>query len=208
MVGSDLNVWDKLDLLERYHSPVYLGPEFRSAYFNSTPLSDDADRLRIAETIEVYERCLGEATEVARQARVLQSFVSNFPDLVWYHSWLKNLWEQLRQQDTKKARRLLRAIGNGFATPVYRLRKFLQQQKVDRARQMYWKMLKPGLCGSNPLMLSLQTIRGAGGREEVIEMERPKMEKCLQDLDCRLSVSAVLKKHRSDHSAPFSGQFL
>jgi hypothetical protein len=193
MVDTDLDAFHKLDLLERYHIPIYLGREFKDAYLTDCPLTDELAQRADTETLSVYELALRQATRTSHQARIIHSFISNFPDLAWDDWLVKSLWRQLRQQDTKEARKLLRAIGNGFATPDYRLRKFLHQRKVEEARKTYRAMLDPALNGSNPLMLSFKKIRETGRRNEAIDLERPKIVRCLKDLDCTLSVSTVLR---------------
>jgi len=202
MRAQHIDLRQKLDVLERYHWPIYLGKKYITAYKAEPDLYSRVGLNAAIEIERVYEQAFKEGRDVSQRACILRSFVSNFPVHAWLHSrWLRELWSELRKQETKEARQLLRAIGNGFATPAYRLRKFQHQLKVEEAQRMYQELLDPTLDGSNLLILSFQQIREGGRVKENIGLERPLIKECLKKLGYPMLVKAVLKRIKRDTPA-------
>ena len=193
----------KLDLLERFHQPIYLGQEYKEAYVTGGPLTAASAESASREIVSVYERVFKQATGIARQAKILQSFVSNFPILAWRQAeWFWSLWMKMRSEQSQDSKPLLRAIARGVAAPEKALAKFHRQLRIERARRLLRELKHPRLMRGDDLKSSLQNIQGAFredrddklSRRAIEESERANIEGYLLELECPLKAATVLKK--------------
>jgi hypothetical protein len=204
--GSDpnakkqLNPQEKLELLERFRLPIYLGKATKSAYLNKAVL----DRFQVAavkhEIMSVYESCFKHATGIDGRKKVVKSFVFNFPDLAWRQSeWFWNLYIKVRSEGSYESSELRKAIAQGMAKPDRMSSKFHKQQRIEEARTLLKELKRPRRERGVDLKSILENIHRpfAVTRADMEKSERPKLERCLIDLECPISLAAVIKRlHR------------
>jgi hypothetical protein len=199
-----LNIGGKLSFLECFHIPIYMSREFKEAYINDISLEklSSASEAKI-EIISIYERAFKEAYGVSRQAKILQSFVSNFPKLALHEAeWFWNLLSELHSKPNKDSKQLLRAIARGIVEPERALSKFHKQHKIEQARKLLRDLKQSGPIQGYYLKSNLEYISTAlketrRDKERYRKIEksiRPKIESCLLELECPLTAAMVLRK--------------
>jgi len=146
------------------------------------------------------------AAEVKSRAKVLQSFVSNFPKLAFnQNGWLWDLLGKLQSEQSRESKLLLRAIARGISEPEKKQKKYYRQQRIEKAKKTLSEWKQPYIKRSNDLISTLERIQGAPrydqedrvSRAAMEKSERANIEDCLLGLECPLSATAVFKALRS-----------
>jgi hypothetical protein len=194
MKSVDLDLWAKVDILERYRIPIYLGSEFRAYYVSQRSLPRKLYAQASKEVTETYRLAYADAHHINKKKEVVRSFIQNFPNIAFKSSdLLRDLYQALLKEKETDSLVVLKEIAHVIKPSKAGLSKFKRQRKIEIARQVYLKLKDPTLHGGNRLILSFKNIKNTAWRSDVLHEERGRIKKCLNDLECYLSVTSVLR---------------